>query len=68
MGKTKKREFDPSNLPAVVYVKMKEDDNGDGYYLLAAKDLEDEENGTIIGTYTLDSIGTINVRRTLDID
>ena len=63
MGKNKKKEFDPANLPAMVYVKLEED--GDSSYLIVSEDFDTEEDGVIIGTYYLEIIGTVKAKRTL---
>lgn len=62
----KKKTFDPTKLPSVVYVKWEED--GDDSYLSVYKNIAgaSEEDGAIIGSYALVSVGRVNVFRTLE--
>lgn len=61
---SKKSDGKNGKLPKTVYVKW-EQDGGEGY-LIVLKDLIGEEEGAIIGSYTLATVDRLNVTRTLE--
>jgi len=54
--RTKKKAFDPSNLPDTLYVQSVED--GDDSYLVAYENVDDIDldNGNVVGVYHQGSI------------